>query len=654
MQTRIALKHRNSIVAIPVEKSKSDPNPSAAALIGNMMTLGFIPSEDLLNHLNLLDSASLVGLAEDMIPELQKRKGADVVYNPMYPNFPEQVMEASCCELFFNAIMHYWSCGHWKPDYEKLPREFGFEDVKFKEIGVIDQQEFFNIFVNLLSSNESLSDGDKKIISWFIDESGIKFDIDVEIPFKENLCFVAARLLKKGGSLVPFIHTATDLLRVCTALSGGDISLAENTKFVSFPRGLRRHFVEVLNKVINEEDIERHRGRWIRLFHSLHTGEYTGKAAKIAHKIRSGGKIITFNGQVQEAINSGDYMAAVDLLKQRPGEFARRLDHMVRLAGIDYPIVANEFLSVMDKVPTRILLSILGNLKVRCRDRDKRIVFPKGALARATVVRKEIPALEKVIVDNLKAIIEGSLLTRFSKLDTLGKVWVDTELLGCPLPTGQRSASEGLIQVARGTRLSIGDDKNTLRFFVYWIGQDIDLSATLHGENLEYMDHISYSRLRDRRFESCHSGDIVQAPNGASEFIDITIDGALKMGARYVVMNVFVYNGPDFSEHEKVYAGWMTRTHPGSNEIYDPKTVENKIDLASAGRNSIPVVFDLKERMAIWADLTTKMRTHSWGNNVESNRASIGETLEAMVNVGQQIHPGRAVRSPCPRPRHSC
>ena len=121
------------------------------------------------------------------------------------------------------------------------------------------------------------------------------------------------------------------------------------------------------------------------------------------------------------------------------------------------------------------------------------------------------------------------------------------------------------------------------------------------------------------------------------EFIDITIDGALKYGARYVMMNVFVFSGPTFKEHKTVYAGWMTRQKPGSNEIYDPKTVENKVDLVSATKNAVPVIFDLKERKAIWADLTTTQSTHYFGNNVESNMASIEETLEAITGLDNKV-----------------
>ena len=109
-----------------------------------------------------------------------------------------------------------------------------------------------------------------------------------------------------------------------------------------------------------------------------------------------------------------------------------------------------------------------------------------------------------------------------------------------------------------------------------------------------------------------------------------------KQKARYVVMTVYVFSGPNFAEHEECFAGWMTRDNVNSNEVYEPKTVENKIDMRSESKNAIPVIFDLKERKAIWVDVTTSRRSRAC-NNVENNKASIADTLEAFVSLDNKI-----------------
>lgn len=174
-------------------------------------------------------------------------------------------------------------------------------------------------------------------------------------------------------------------------------------------------------------------------------------------------------------------------------------------------------------------------------------------------------------------------------------------------------------------------DKEALRFFIYWKGIDIDLSATFHDEDFNMIGDVSYTNLKDAELETYHSGDITSASKGACEFIDVTVDAAYQGGARYVVMNVYVYTGPNFSDHEICYAGWMTRDGVNNNEIFDAKTVQQKCDMTQTARNAIPVVFDLKTRRAIWADLITNTRNRWGGNNVLSNRATTEQMLNAIV-----------------------
>ena len=477
---------------------------------------------------------------------------------------------------------------------------------------------------------------------------------------KENLCYMAGvLLLRKKKSVLGLLKTATDVLRVATYLSDGDISLAANTKFKSLPRRIRRELVAVLNNVATEEDIARHAGKWIRLFHSLHVGEYgSEKLYQIAKKVRNNEHITTFNGAVEEALECNDLATAIELLCQRPGDFARRLDHLLRIAGygkytLTQRAVVSAFGNVISLVPTRILLQILGNLKTRSEHVTSKCVFPKGNVQKATIVPANIAPLDASIISKVRETIESALITRFSNdLPSLGKVWIDPMLKDCPLPTQQRSASEGLFQVARGTKLPFGDD-NTLRFFIYWKGQDIDLSATLHDQDFNEIDHVSFTNLKSGEFQACHSGDVLRAPNGASEFIDITVDAAARQGARYVVMQVHIFSGPrTFAEHEVCYAGWMTRSKPKSNEIYDPKTVVQKIDVRSEASTAVPVIFDLVERKTIWTDLTHFGGFHHHhyigdladhrdingrANMIESCRASTRQMLDAMINMNNKV-----------------
>ena len=635
----ISIKYARGLVA----EQGNESNPELAASVAAEMTsYGYVPSKELFNVMSTMSKNDLTELFNDAIPAMKKLKGADVEYIPMYPNFPEQVANASDAELFINAIIHYWTYGTLIPVYDVEERE---QEIDFStriELKAITDEEFNSIFGRIVSSRDSISETDKNVVKWFL-SSGRTLEMPDQIPFKENLCFLVGEMIEMGFTdLTSVVTTSTDVLRIATHLSGGDISLASKTKFKSLNRKTRRMLVEALENVARLEDFNRHRGKWTRLFHSLHVGEYSDKLFNMAKKIRENEKINTFGGNLNLAIEAGDVGDALELLVQRPGEFARRLDHVLRSFPRKHSTIVSSFVSVADKIPTRNLMQLAGHFQAR-NNRSTRVVFPKGNAQKARLLEPLEP-MSQAVVETVREKINNILVERFAQLPSLGKVYIDPALYQCPVPTQMRSASEATRVAARGTRIpidTIEEKKSTLRFFIYWIGQDIDLSATFHGENFEYREHVSYTRLRIDDVKAYHSGDITRAPNGASEFIDIDIDGALKAGHRYIAMNVYVYRGPTFKDHKKVYAGWMTRKAPQSNEIYDPASVEMKYDLTAETKNSIPVIFDLKERKAIVTDLTTIGRSHCWGNNVESNRATIEDTTKAMLSLDNKFTLGQ-------------
>jgi len=631
MLQKIAIKHCSGLVLPNI--SLGADTAVGLSFAAEMMQFGYMPDIKLSTQLAQLSVADLTSLYVRVIPVLKKAVGANVVHKPFYPGFPEQVMQMSELELFSNAIAHYHSHGQWLPNFSVNSRPVSFEDIKFKPLTVVSNSDVDNVFTNLLSSADSISASNKDIIRWFV-TSNRSLNVPA-IPFKENMCVLAATLFDHDKWDESLVTTTTDILRIATYLNDGDISLSESTRFKSLPRRQRKVLVRALEKVIKEEDLMLHKQKWVRLFHNLHVGDYSDSLYSCAKKLRENIKIETFNGNLEQAYNLKDYKTVISLLTTRPGVFARNISRLIGATGKHRPDTIAAFKSVVDDVPTRNLTQLWGSLKTRSVDVDKRVIFPKGAVSSAYVLRNKLARLPKKYLTALIDIIKQSLHTRFTQLEPLGTVWIDPDLTGCPLPTGMRSASEGLKEVARGTRMEMCD-KDTLRFFVYWKGQDIDLSASIHDENFNQVEVLSYYDLRGTF--GCHSGDITSAPDGASEFIEIDIAQALKKG-RYIAMHVMVYSGPTFKEHEECFAGWMSRDAVNSNEIYEPKTVTQKIDLCSDSKNVIPVMFDLLERKAIWVDINTNGKSFNTVavNNVENNKATIADTVEAFVSLDNKI-----------------
>lgn len=640
MKQEILLRKANTFV---VRDAHYDPsllfgnNAIAATVQAELMNLGYMLSKTAYETISTSNQTDVADTLNEILPILNKLRGSHVVHKPMYKNFPQEVIDMSIVDLYLNAIVHYWTAGHWMPESTEVLREFGFETTKYTMLDCADGLEATEILGNVIGaiaqSKESISEADKAYVEYYISEGFPLGQLDFQ--YKENMCLVIGALFENGRDVTDRLRTPTDILRFVTYLSDGDVSLSENCKFKSLSRKLRRQLVTALEECINDDDIARHDGKWKRLFHSLHIGEYAKIAPKsvaTAEKVRNNEHLSTFNSKVEAAIKDLDVINSVELLRLRPGEFHRRLDHLLRTFVQDNDYILDEYGDVVSKVSTRLLIQLAGHLRQR-ETSTQMYVFPKGSTQKGLMFDRK-GNLKKDTIVRLTDIVKTQIIENFKDLPDLGKVWIDPNLKECPLPTQQRSASEGLVELARGTKFEMGE-KDFLRFFVYWKGMDIDLSATFHNDKFEMIDQVSYTRLRSDGPKCFHSGDITRAPNGASEFIDVEIDKAAKCGYRYVVMNVLVFSGPTFKEHDEVFAGWMTLDQPGKNGIFAPKQVQQKIDLTADTRNVVPVVFDLKERKVIWTDIQSNQRLRDAvyrANNVESNRVGIEKSLEIIAN----------------------
>ena len=317
---------------------------------------------------------------------------------------------------------------------------------------------------------------------------------------------------------------------------------------------------------------------------------------------------------------------------------ARRLDHLLRIASTrsEQNNVVDAFISIADKVATPVLLQVMAHFNSR-NDSNLRIIFPKGNVAKAMTLENELPVIADSLCLQIISACENAMRTRFSALEPMGKVYIDDSMKGMIVPFSQRSASRTLRTLVRGSRIKLESDKDVVRFFLWWHDinnsrVDVDLSAMMYDANWKHMTHISYTNLRSTNgIIACHSGDITSAPNGACEFIDIDINSVLRSGGQYIVMNVISFTGQKFSEMPECFAGWMMRNEAKSGEIFDARTVQNKIDLTAESRYSIPLVIDVINREVIWGDLAlnTDPRNEGYssyrrgGANVENMKGSI-------------------------------
>jgi hypothetical protein len=601
----------------------ADVNPAAnnkqvvATFLKDISQLGYTLSVDLIQTLFESSTQSIVALQKDVVYGLKEMLGDNVTYRPMYPNFPAQVLEAEESELFINAILHYWF--GLLPDYEKTSRLRLAEKTKVKVIYLGTIAEFEAIFTNILGSKSSISAEDKALIMEF--SAAYKDDIlrlvPAEVPSKEQVALLADFVLphtslgqdteKAVTFLQPYVKTATDVLRIAASMSNADVSLADRPRFLTFNRRERKFLLSLMDRIPDAmavEDMARRKGMWLRLGEKLHPGEFKDvfpTAFKSFDRVRNE-KVRTFNGKVEMAL-LGDVNEAIDLLKSRPGDFARRLNQLLSNPVVNGLSIRDAFAIAAEKVSTPVLIQLYSYLESR-PTMGKRIVFPKGNIAHAQFIDAPAP-MEAKIPQLIQVDILGALMRRFAERESMGKVYIDPKLRNYLVPFSERSASKALRTIVRGSKLDM-PESNFVRFFLYWKNApnghtDIDLSATLYGDNFKSMGGLSFHGLT--AYNCAHSGDITNAPNGACEFIDLDVAALKSAGVRYVSMVVNSFSGQLFTEMSECFAGWMARQDRQSGEVFEPKTVEQRIDMTTASRMAVPVFFDLLESKIIWADM---------------------------------------------------
>jgi len=677
MKNTIYLRRANKVILSHENQKISKRH--IATLAKNLESLGYRLSPELFAVVATLSETSLSDFYQTLIRDLRQMLGANVKFKPMYPNFPKQVMSMSETQLYLNASLHYlgdWIGTRVLPSYTVEQRAKLTEAMDLKVIDLGTEKDFQKIIRNLIGANTSISNTDQQDIAKALEL--YQYDLEAilpdAIPQKEILAFVTEKLLTYSGQdqavISKLFKTATDVLRLVVRMSDGDVSLASPTKFIKFKRSQRRLILAALENANNiTEDMLRYKNEWIRIGEIIHPGEYKRqypKAFLAFDVLRNDVPFETFNATLERLFRNGEIEASLVYLVKRPGELARRLDFLIRNIQ-DHRLVTDLFKQVAEKVSTPVLLQvmthfknrdiirpvkaktqksgvaqILSLLKQQKQEQPLRVIFPKGNVAKAIAIENKLPLIEKAAARTIIKTCEFILTDRFMTLPRLGNVYLDPQLRNYLVPFSQRSASQSLRTLVRGSKIAMPDGGDTIRFFLWWkegmknekrTGRvDIDLSAVMYDADWHYKEHISYTNLKSANYKAAHSGDITSAPNGACEFIDIDIPSVLKHKGRYVVMNVYSYTQQTFDQLPVCFGGWMMRRAPKSGEIFEPKMVKDKLDLTADTRVCIPVILDLHERQLIWTDIALKSNPR-WRNNFEANQRGVSIMGKAMTNL---------------------
>ncbi|MFI2508703.1 TerD family protein [Streptomyces sp. NPDC018972] len=645
---------------LPSPRGSAGEGATAARQFDAALTsVGFKLSAKLLERLSGLSEAAVVHTAERTLRTVSEMVGDHVRHNSYFIDFPANVPDTE--EFWMRCVTKalgddtarenvLTQLAHGVLDLLSLPAYGRYQHTYEEMLAAQDEliasagdrvtvlhlgrdldDELTDLYLALAGSTTPLGEDHLRDLKVLAERCALGPQPE-SIPVRENRAVVNEARLAVGADLL--LDTVTDVLRLACALSGGDVTLREPTRFRALSRPARRALLAGLDAVVAANpaklaDVRAHREPFKRLGERLHPHEYPRwpHAADVFAVARGEKEARSFDSRVEELLDEFDVLGAVRLLESAPGKLFRALDLLLRIAADQEQrdAVVAAAVRVAPEVSGRLVLSVREHFQNRERETDEPRVFVnrRGRGWVAPDVRPPVPAADR---DRLIAALDAEMRRR---LPTPDRLLLGPDVLDVALPLSGRATAAGLGVLPRGSLSAV--DGEQLRFFVYWkeTGHrtDYDLSALLLHTDYSTDSWLSYTSLRAVGGE--HSGDVTEAPDGASEFISLSLD---RVRGAFIVPQVNIYAGEGFEEVEESFFGFMLRDGEQRGRPFEPRTVRMKSELRGVGRVALPLVFRREDDgrwRAKWLHLYLK--GISSANRVEENQVSVSKVVRAVV-----------------------
>ncbi|MBR4925549.1 MAG: hypothetical protein IKZ61_07330 [Prevotella sp.] len=396
------------------------------------------------------------------------------------------------------------------------------------------------------------------------------------------------------------------------------------------------------------EQMNPKRGMWVRMIRALRLGEYSRKKgfehlAEILDVFYKQ-EYHTWQGNVDKAQRANDAETTLELLKQRPGLFARCLFATMLRFGSDKVIAAFEH--VADKMPARLLISLSNAAEIYFDPESERIAHPVTGVTHRLEPNKMLSLYDKEELDKMvKAVgdvFSRSMARRFAEQKTESKtIFIDKQLYDIPVSVGNRSETiQDTSCALMGTRFPVEGD--AVRLFLQW-------GKGLHAMHLD-MDLSCRISLPDNIVVECayysltcpgakHSGDIRSTPEmvGTAEYIELSMPELEAAGAKYVTFTCNAYSVGALSPN--LVVGWMNSAFPmqvseETGVAYDPSCVQHmvRISQTNLSKGLVFGVLDVVKRQIIWLEMPFTSQNIKGADN--KSVEALLRKLEARLSVG--------------------
>lgn len=643
----------NNLVEVKASSKTTKTNmPMVATIVSNFIHYGFVPAKDLYSTLNKMSDIDLTNFWIGLEPSLKKLTGADRQMDKfvVYKNFPKEVLSMDKAQYWTSQILMYLGLPNEFFTEEEKDRLSLLENRKLKVLSLAKRNSLNKIYESLIKNPSRWSDNQNEYARHLLTQDKNVVNLD-SFGFKENGLALIVDIINKKMLNKFEISTATDVLRLAAALSGGDVSLRERVRFKKFSRSERKLLLEILDKCKNiSDDFGARAEIWKRFLSVVHPGDYNFKRVNTAYNNLYNNNIVTFNKLVD---NPNSHKKDVFLaLQLRPGEFVRRLHAQYEKHGME---AIHNFVSVVSKLSTLQLVKLHKYVET-IGDRGTLMYPPKGNWAKVQIApneKKDFSAKAKEVLFNA---LDKELTIRMKAIFPKG-VKLDPNTKAIKLQTNDQKLAE----YGRGTTFDIPKNIKFIRSASYWANKSYGNTWFDNGWNFfasdwsekgvcswdsmvftqtgQYNHYWSDVNKAQKDAAAVFSGDPTNSKDlkgRACQMIDLYIDKLIAAGVRYAVWNVLCYSKIPFADAEDVLATLQLGENPESGKLYEPSRAQMVFPLKSKNYSSYVAYIDLVERKLVYMDAPLKADVSSASNNgrmLAGKMPSYAEYLNSLPSV---------------------
>ena len=511
-----------------------------------------------------------------IIPEVQA--------DPMYPDFPSQVMEMEEAEFRFHQMVHYFSTygiealfgvkvsKGWTPGeaegVTKTPKTTIDKNL-FSErvIDLLDEKDaYFWVYKTVLDKRERMTATEMALVGECLKHLTPEQVSSVSAAFKENLFIVFDVIIgtlngeERVNTIRAICQNAGDLFKCADNYlheKKWDISTSEKRAIV---KAFELFEINDFKGNLMLSNVKRE--VTLKVLRFLDYNKYSrSEAHKKAVAMLRNKEMKSWEGRLKAALRE-DHQKGLSIAAERPGMLLRYVSMLIK-AGVDPQQVEEALVENAEKLSTQTLVRLCT-------------YFSNGACG-FFEPRRRFDPWKDFDTDVLEDIFRHTLEKKLSTIETPikgKKVYVESGefALDHSILQANEKSEEGTY-LPSGMSVRVPADAKRIRFFTYWNDEDridIDLHAYAEGNNKRI--DIGWNRAyKDKEYGMVHSGDITWS--NAAEFIDIDLETARKHGVRTAVFSLHCYTRKTFKEIDEVLVGLMAVSKLGEEKnaaLYKP------------------------------------------------------------------------------------